>query len=590
MMKVAVRNGITDLQEIRKKYNEFAEGGGISDEEYIDTMEKVAEENYKKWGFDNPEEALVHALNDNTYNYRGYYNKHPQSTANADTHWTDEFKTVYHPTFSNQSVYSGKKSQYNPSGRTGGFWLGENLFVPAPWQLFGDYASGGKIHIKPSHRGRLTELKKRTGKSEAELYRTGSPATRKMITFARNARKWKHELGGPLVKGLLENRYAPGGDITPMNYEYRGTIHSDELKNQGITHVAELPEIVITGRDLKKPYVSSFDGSTEPYVELFGALSKGFQPLSISQHVGAAFDAAQGKRNYFESLFNGNSGFFTDAYAAEHPWVSTLGNMAGDTAIPLGSTMIKGAKGFVISSPKYRLKTPSTTKPDLINFGNVEDGTFRFMGFEEDPIQMHLKRAKAKGYDTTGIEVYDLSKDTPENTAIIEKIAKQYGMTPEDTKTFLLNHLGSYGHAANLRDTKIILHDGIGDNMSARISHEINHLLHKPDAPIPDGSYYPRILKRPDKYFTKLNNTELAARGSQLHDYFGHTGNEPITEEMLEYARQHYIQDTGLNNNMRDFLWTIKDNKKVAEWLTKHATGIVPLGLFGTTMYNTNNE
>ena len=58
------------------------------------------------------------------------------------------------------------------------------------------YAEGGKIHIKPSHRGRLTELKKRTGKSEAELYKTGGPAVRKMITFARNARKWKHGLGG----------------------------------------------------------------------------------------------------------------------------------------------------------------------------------------------------------------------------------------------------------------------------------------------------------------------------------------------------------------------------------------------------------
>lgn len=57
------------------------------------------------------------------------------------------------------------------------------------------YAKNGKdsgIHIKPSHRGRLTALKKRTGKSEAELYRTGGPAVRKMITFARNARKWHH--------------------------------------------------------------------------------------------------------------------------------------------------------------------------------------------------------------------------------------------------------------------------------------------------------------------------------------------------------------------------------------------------------------
>lgn len=48
------------------------------------------------------------------------------------------------------------------------------------------------IYIKPSHRGRLTELKKRTGKSESELYNDGNPAHKKMVVFARNARKWKH--------------------------------------------------------------------------------------------------------------------------------------------------------------------------------------------------------------------------------------------------------------------------------------------------------------------------------------------------------------------------------------------------------------
>lgn len=53
-------------------------------------------------------------------------------------------------------------------------------------------ATGGRIHIKPSHRGRLTELKARTGKSEAELYNDGNPAHKKMVVFARNARKWKH--------------------------------------------------------------------------------------------------------------------------------------------------------------------------------------------------------------------------------------------------------------------------------------------------------------------------------------------------------------------------------------------------------------
>ena len=64
--------------------------------------------------------------------------------------------------------------------------------------LLNPYADGGGIHIKPSHRGKLTELKKRTGKTEAELYNDGNPAHKKMVVFARNARKWKHADGGPL--------------------------------------------------------------------------------------------------------------------------------------------------------------------------------------------------------------------------------------------------------------------------------------------------------------------------------------------------------------------------------------------------------
>lgn len=159
MMKVAIMQGITNLSDIRQKYNEFAEGGSErevmednTDTQYINTMEKVAEENYRNWGYNNPDEALIHALNDNTYNYRGYYNKYSQSKANADTHWTDEFKTVWHPTFSNESIYSGKKSQYNPQGLTGGFWIDETFF-PAVWQthqqknLF--YPGGNKQNAFP---------------------------------------------------------------------------------------------------------------------------------------------------------------------------------------------------------------------------------------------------------------------------------------------------------------------------------------------------------------------------------------------------------------------------------------------------------
>ena len=109
------------------------ESAGISDTQYLQIMERVAEQNYKDWGLPNSDAALIQALNDNTYNYRGYYNQYPNSRANASTHWTDEFKTVYHPTFSKESKYSGKKSQYNPKGLVGGTWSGET-FIPADWQ------------------------------------------------------------------------------------------------------------------------------------------------------------------------------------------------------------------------------------------------------------------------------------------------------------------------------------------------------------------------------------------------------------------------------------------------------------------------
>ena len=106
------------------------DAGKISDEEYYNIMEGVAERNYKYWGFPNSDAALLDALNNNTYNYRGYYNKYPNGDGNAKDHWPDEFKTVYHPTFSKESKYSGKKSQYNPKGITGGTWYGE-YFLPS---------------------------------------------------------------------------------------------------------------------------------------------------------------------------------------------------------------------------------------------------------------------------------------------------------------------------------------------------------------------------------------------------------------------------------------------------------------------------
>ena len=54
------------------------------------------------------------------------------------------------------------------------------------------YAEGGQIHIKPENRGKFTALKERTGHSASWFKEHGTPAQKKMATFALNARKWHH--------------------------------------------------------------------------------------------------------------------------------------------------------------------------------------------------------------------------------------------------------------------------------------------------------------------------------------------------------------------------------------------------------------
>ena len=110
----------------------------MTNQQYYSLMEKVATENNPIWNTYRKEEGLpeltvdeeyTRILNDNSYDYRGYYNDPAvrNSNDNANTHWPDEYKTAYHPTFSTYSLYSGMVDpNYNPTGKNGGLWFGDN--------------------------------------------------------------------------------------------------------------------------------------------------------------------------------------------------------------------------------------------------------------------------------------------------------------------------------------------------------------------------------------------------------------------------------------------------------------------------------
>ena len=91
---------------------------------YYDFMERLAEFKAKQWGEDE-DVTLMDLLNANDYNYRQMYEDDPNYKIDSG-HFDDEYKTIWHPTFSEESRYSGKQSEYNPEGVVGGSWDTEN--------------------------------------------------------------------------------------------------------------------------------------------------------------------------------------------------------------------------------------------------------------------------------------------------------------------------------------------------------------------------------------------------------------------------------------------------------------------------------
>ena len=107
------------------------------------------------------------------------------------------------------------------------------------------FADGGKIYIKPENRGKFTALKERTGKSATWFKEHGTPAQKKMATFALNSRKWKHAFGGDLLTHGAEwdngVTIIGNGDIHENN-PYEGVQMG--VDDQGIPNLVEEGEVI----------------------------------------------------------------------------------------------------------------------------------------------------------------------------------------------------------------------------------------------------------------------------------------------------------------------------------------------------------
>lgn len=62
--------------------------------------------------------------------------------------------------------------------------------------------------------------------------------------------------------------------------------------------------------------------------------------FSPSQQIGALFDYAQGERGYWEGIGKGNSGFVSDQFAKNYPYLTIGANLFGDAATGYGFTRV----------------------------------------------------------------------------------------------------------------------------------------------------------------------------------------------------------------------------------------------------------
>ena len=71
-----------------------------------------------------------------------------------------------------------------------------------------------------------------------------------------------------------------------------------------------------------------------------------------------------------------------------------------------------------------------------------------------------------------------------------------------------------------------------------------------------------------------FSGNEIAERMSQLKNYFGIKNSEPFTKDYLDYAREHYISDTGMDNHMGHFFQAITPDTESAFLELMNSSGI----------------
>lgn len=374
--------------------------------------------------------------------------------------------------------------------------------------------------------------------------------------------------------------------------DYRPNIPNRIRKATPAEHIQSM--INIYGQS-EQPTVTSDAKSPWQHQQAHEAASKGYD------------DYMQAKK-YEEGLHNLNGILtFTD-YATLATGLGSLlskgASMAGRYA---GKQMAKRAVGKEFKRQSKHLATPANnsllvdmsgvTPRPLSEFSSLSDAElakllpdYAHPNWQGDGFKLVKERLWNGGFDR--LEKYgDISRYSPQQRTII------LNSNPKiETSVTLGEQPGTGTYRETYSINKDVLRDYTLQQSSDVKAHEMVHYMYRPNKEQEAELAYNvrQYFKRPEgrDYFRKSRATEQTARGTQIKNYYGlNEGNQDITPAMWEYARRNYVKDTGINNNMTEWLNSVdeRDISAFVKWLSNNAP-VIAAPLIGGTMYGNKDS
>lgn len=374
--------------------------------------------------------------------------------------------------------------------------------------------------------------------------------------------------------------------------DYRPNIPNRIRRATPAEHIQSM--INIYGQS-EQPTVTSDAKSPWQHQQAHEAASKGYD------------DYMQAKK-YEEGLHNLNGILtFTD-YATLATGLGSLlskgASMAGRYA---GKQMAKRAVGKEFTRQSKYLATPANnsllvdmsgvTPRPLSEFSLLSDAElakllpdYAHPNWQGDGFKLVKERLWNGGFDR--LEKYgDISRYSPQQRTII------LNSNPKiETSVTLGEQPGTGTYRETYSINKDVLRDYTLQQSSDVKAHEMVHYMYRPSKEQEAELAYNvrQYFKRPEgrDYFRQSRATEQTARGTQIKNYYGlNEGNQDITPAMWEHARRNYVKDTGINNNMTEWLNSVdeRDISAFVKWLSNNAP-VIAAPLIGGTMYGNNDS